>query len=310
MQNLLVKYLSGVIIKKDRNKLAEWLKFKDNRKRFENLKTLWHLMDDYKADFEPNTNIAWEKTDERIQKAKTRKLYVRTISSIAASLLILLGLWSLLRSTEDIVTIYANANQTKQIVLPDSSKVYLKKGGTLSYNTEFEKRIVKLKGEAFFEVTRRNRAQFKVEGGITEVVVLGTSFNYRTDSLTDEDELHVFTGKVQFSDKKAKQNKVVLTKGSTARLVENKIKKSEFEGSNILFYKTGKLSFTNNTLQEFATTVSQCYKQEIIIKNENLKSIEINTGFDNASLDEIMDEIRIITGLNIEQKQDIWIISE
>lgn len=67
-----------------------------------------------------------------------------------------------------------------QVSLPDGTKVWLNAASSITYPTAFKeaKRIVRVKGEVYFEVAKDQNRPFHVEvyGG-SEVQVLGTSFN-------------------------------------------------------------------------------------------------------------------------------------
>ena len=78
---------------------------------------------------------------------------------VAAAVMLLVGVWSLLRifllnnRQEEIVTVTAGT-QRQQTTLPDGSQVWVNRHSTLSYAANFNQtaRVVQLKGEAFFEV--------------------------------------------------------------------------------------------------------------------------------------------------------------
>jgi ferric-dicitrate binding protein FerR (iron transport regulator) len=67
-----------------------------------------------------------------------------------------------------------------QVSLPDGTRVWLNAASSITYPTAFKeaKRIVRVKGEVYFEVAKDQNRPFHVEvyGG-SEVQVLGTSFN-------------------------------------------------------------------------------------------------------------------------------------
>ena len=67
-----------------------------------------------------------------------------------------------------------------QVKLPDGSSVWLNAASSLTYPIAFsngKKRIVELKGEAYFEVAKDKLHPFVVKTARQEVEVLGTSFN-------------------------------------------------------------------------------------------------------------------------------------
>ena len=67
-----------------------------------------------------------------------------------------------------------------KVTLPDGSNVWLNAESTLQYPAEFgeKKRVVELKGEAFFEITKKKKGvPFIVKTRNQKVEVLGTQFN-------------------------------------------------------------------------------------------------------------------------------------
>jgi len=80
----------------------------------------------------------------------------------------------------------ANYGEIKTVILPDESEVILNANSSISYPKKFKDDIrqVKLKGEAFFNVTKAENAhgpqRFQVITGKLKVEVLGTSFNVKS----------------------------------------------------------------------------------------------------------------------------------
>ena len=75
-----------------------------------------------------------------------------------------------------------------RVVLSDGTKVWINSGSELTFPMNFEKgeRVVELKGEAYFDVTKSKEWPFIVRTCRSSVKVLGTSFNvcsYEEDSL-------------------------------------------------------------------------------------------------------------------------------
>lgn len=65
-----------------------------------------------------------------------------------------------------------------RVTLPDGSNVWLNAASSLKYPTSFNgKRMVELKGQAYFEVAKNARQPFVVKVNDMEVQVLGTSFD-------------------------------------------------------------------------------------------------------------------------------------
>ena len=163
-----------------------------------------------------NTEAAWNRIENQLTNATsqhTKTLKLRNIFSIAASLLLLIGIGTLayhyLVDTEK--TTFANNSTTENIVtLPDGSSVMLSPQASLSFKEQDGKRIAALEGQAFFNVEHSN-IPFTVEAGDLKVEVLGTSFKVNATSQNTE-SVAVSTGRVRVS---TNSEVVTLIKGET-----------------------------------------------------------------------------------------------
>ncbi len=84
--------------------------------------------------------------------------------------------------------------------LPDGTQLWLNGGSTLTYYDTFDngpERRVAINGEAYFEVTHDASRPFIVEMGEMDISVLGTTFNARSSSTTNTDEVVLLEGKVE-----------------------------------------------------------------------------------------------------------------
>jgi ferric-dicitrate binding protein FerR (iron transport regulator) len=111
-------------------------------------------------------------------KAKLRRLPVRTILAVAASVvaLIIAGLsfWG-----DGTVNLSTPHGKTLAFTLPDGSTGTLNAGSSLNYDGDAwpKERIIELQGEAYFDV--KSGSTFRVLTQNGEVEVLGTQFNVR-----------------------------------------------------------------------------------------------------------------------------------
>jgi transmembrane sensor len=103
--------------------------------------------------------------------------------AVAASVLIISGLsiylWQNLKSEPVLFT--TKFNETKTLILPDSSEVTLNSNSQLSMNPDWEEgnpREVWLKGEGYFKVKKKiQKNSFEVHTDKLNIKVLGTIFN-------------------------------------------------------------------------------------------------------------------------------------
>ena len=135
-----------------------------------------------------------------------------------------------------LMTMYSCADSKIQIItknnfeivhLPDGSTAYLNSNSYIEYDENFTQRLVRQKGEVFYDVVK-GESPFSVKTEVGEVQVLGTKFNLKSN--TDDIELEVEEGIVELKiDKLISQIK----KGRKAfyKEGENKIEmyKAEFK---------------------------------------------------------------------------------
>ena len=95
--------------------------------------------------------------------------------------------------------------------LSDGTKVFLNAASELRFSVVFigDKRVVDLKGEAYFEVTKDTIRPFVVRVNGAEVTVLGTSFNVNTYGDDGQIYTTVVNGKVQVSSKRNGQKEIL-----------------------------------------------------------------------------------------------------
>ena len=126
------------------------------------------------------------------------------VAIIAASVALFVGLFvSFLLffqfpSTKTYAYVETPSGQKSHIVLPDGTKVWLNSGSKIIYGSDYNKRqrVVKLIGEAFFDVVHNPQHPFIVKTDFVNVEDLGTAFDvhaYPNDSTL---EVSLVTGSV------------------------------------------------------------------------------------------------------------------
>ena len=146
---------------------------------------------------------------KRIERTLTKRIYMRSFikwTAAAASIALLLFVGYQLfgyidnktsTSEYNMLAIETQPEQMQQIVLPDSSVVWLNGGSRIEYPENFEEqRFIHLTGEAYFQVTHRASKPFKVHTAGLDVVVLGTIFNVTAYEEKSEIVVTLVEGKV------------------------------------------------------------------------------------------------------------------
>ena len=130
------------------------------------------------------------------KKEKQKKQSLQWGISIAASLLILFGLFTTFSDQNTIIT--TSFAEQKTIVLLDGSEVVLNAKSEISYleNDWDDKRKIHLKGEAYFKVKKGSTFTVQTEYG--DVTVLGTQFNVNASD--EYFEVTCYEGKVKVTN--------------------------------------------------------------------------------------------------------------
>lgn len=183
----------------------------------------------------------------------------------------------------------------------------VRKGSSIKYPKTFDdkERRVQLSGEAFFKVQHNENQPFLVTTPNTEVKVLGTSF--LVNSAPAGDEVVVVTGKVNVTDKKETQNRILLTKGQRAILQHDHFQQETVSDSNFLAWETDHLDFHDANLIKALQDISHYYGTSVELAPglaAAAESIPINVSFNHQPIEQVLDEIKLITGLQLKKEKD------
>jgi len=315
--SILIRYLQQQTSEDEDKKIESWLlDSPDNQSHFNSLNKIWEHSNS-KIDFDLiDADGDWEKVKSRIENVghkpiskklnSTFSLFVR----IAAIIVLAVGITFLLRYyllTEPEMIVHSTEINQSEILLSDGSKVYINKHSEISYPEKFSRkeRVVNLKGEAYFEVSKNEKKSFIVHTTNNAVVkVLGTSFNINTDTISSIVTVHVTTGKVAFYKADEVENKAILTKNEKAVLEDDIISKSIIENPNFLSWKTGILEFKNSPLTSVVDQLAEFYKQTILINAQSIGDFKYTSTIDNQPLEEVLDEIKLVFNLDYLVKND------
>ena len=307
IHKLIAKKLSEEINEQDLLFLNNWLsKNEENKVLYQKFEELWKHSDSFGKDFNPDISKAIARYKRRIENAvhtKKKRTKIIRLSQLAAAAVVILFFAYFTNSyinSNSLITVISDSTATKQIILPDSSIIYLNKNTEIKYRKSFTKRIVKLEGEAFFEVKKQNGSSFIVETKKINIKVLGTSFNVKAINNKNNTKLSVLTGKVQFNSNKSNKKTIVNpNQQATYNNLSSEISKTELKNNNFLTWKTGVLSFKNNSLKEVLETLNENYDTEFNVSDKQLYDLQLTCEFNNQTINEILEEIEIILPIRI-----------
>ncbi|MCF0053506.1 FecR domain-containing protein [Dyadobacter sp. LJ53] len=315
IDDLLVKALLDEASIAEQIEINQWLSDSDDNQRyFEHFEMIWNQSKQLAAQSAVDEDAAWERFRKRTQKGREETpvipLYepkksfgfLRVAALIAATLCtgwlayVLFG-----QSTESEMLTVRSGSQTVIDTLPDGSIVTLNKKSSISYPAEFSggKREVALTGEAFFEVTKDKTKPFIISVNDMTVKVLGTSFNVKDNAR--KTEVIVETGLVEVAKNNefvriSPKQKATVIKASPALV------KDETEDDFYKYYRTNKLVCNDTPLWRLVEILNETYDANIVIGNERLNNLPINTTFDKKSLDSTLSLISETLTIKVEHK--------
>ncbi len=170
-----------------------------------------------------------------------------------------------------------------QINLPDGTKVWLNAESSLRYPAVFDqtKRLVELKGEAYFEVAKRLdkngvRVPFKVKtelisGRNQEVEVLGTHFNINAYNNEPSNKTTLLEGSVKI--KNLQSTKSALLKPGQQSLISlssPSVLVSAVDAEEVIAWKTGFFSFNEENLETIMNKIARWYDVEIDYRGKKI----------------------------------------
>ncbi|WP_163410235.1 FecR family protein [Flavobacterium ajazii] len=151
-----------------------------------------------------------------INRRKIR--YRKAIAACAALLITVTGyqFFKFNSSTAPEIITQTFPQDIRLLRLSDGTRVWVNENTKIEYPEKFasDERIVKLTGEAFFEVARDTTRPFVISSGNIKTTVLGTSFDVK--AYGNIAEVNVRTGKVKVE---TEQNAVFLERGTAAVFV-------------------------------------------------------------------------------------------
>jgi len=315
---IIIAFLSGKATDEDITNLEDWVKLStQNHEYYLQLKNIWESSDNHFAPEDISSEKAFQNVLNQIDIPKPGFWYYwQRIAAILVIPLIVGGLvWSRFtvsngKSDSPIVynEVTAAYGTRSALKLADGSRVWLNSGSSLTYPDKFvnHKRIVKLKGEAYFEVHSDVSRPFIVETKSMSVTATGTKFNVQAFDKVNQIEVSLASGKVLVKKLSDENNR-----NSITNLVPNqhlkydtKTDQKEIDNENVYRYiawKDGKLIFRNESLSEIALKISQLYNVEIIVQGKGLEDYKFRATFQDESLEEILKLLKLTSPIDYRE---------
>ena len=192
------------------------------------------------------------------------------------------------------------------LVLSDGTKVFLNADSELKYPVEFSdgKRIVDLKGEAYFEVHKDSLRPFVVRVNGAEVTVLGTSFNVNTYGDDGQIYTTLVNGAVRVSSVKNGQAEGLKPGMQSVMDVQSgQLTVREVDVEPYVAWREGRFVFRAMTLDLIMRQLQRWYDFEVFYQNPELKDYEFRGVIKrDMDLDKVLSVIKVTTNVDFEVK--------
>lgn len=186
---------------------------------------------------------------------------------------------ALVRNTYLMQTINVPAGQRINLILADSTSVWLNSNTKFSYPAVFagNQRKVELDGEAYFEVSPDKEKPFSVHTSKGDVRVLGTHFNLEAYSNTDVLKTSLFEGKVLV---RLKGNNIYLKPDQMLLSYENgKIYLKDIVDYDQFRWREGLICVKNAKFKDIMDTFTKYFGDSIVIQNKKLEKYKYTGKF-------------------------------
>ncbi|MGV8096704.1 MAG: FecR family protein [Mangrovibacterium sp.] len=235
------------------------------------------------------------------------RLKASLLLKYAAILILLLGIlpflfylrnqYRLTGNTElKYTSVVAKYKEMSQVILPDSSIVWLNSGTTLTYNNHysFNNRDLSVKGEAYLDVRKNSEIPLIITCDELKVKVLGTKFNVSAYPEDHQITVALESGAIELLHTKNKSFNYKLRPGEIAHY-NPELKKVTIEKTNVADYtvwKDGFLFFKDTPMSEVIKRLERKFNVDIVVKNPAVYEPAFNATFKDENLIEVLDYIR------------------
>ena len=272
---------------------------------------MWERLVDYDRAPAPSAYRSYDRIHKRLgfpaEKAKKTVLGGRIVAQIAAALipfLIVAGVIGIWKNGEQQpapaqvawVTVVNESETQREILLPDSSRVWLNTCTTVAYPESFAgNRTVTLDGEAVFSVVKNTESPFEVKAGLLSVTVLGTEFNVEAYPGQPTTAVTLYSGEVLLKSGALEQRMKPGEKASLD-LASGELSVSPAQESRP-GWMNGELKLQRSTLRTILSTIERQYGVRLEIgSGVNLNQSLAFPFNGNESLDETMRLLQQVSG--------------
>lgn len=306
---LLSKQLSGDLRPEELAALKQWQSQSPENEQFAaDMQAVWAQSAGYEKTFAPTLDADFNKIKAQIQVAQPSPLRVtwmrpllRAAAAIALLITVVAGWQYFANPSTDLLMVAAGQAEKKQVLLPDGSQVWLRKGATLSFTAHFSgtERLVQLQGEAYFDIQHDAARPFKVnldQGG--QVTVLGTQFGINQTAA--QTSVLVRSGKVRFAPASQSDGPVLVAQQKAIfKPTDQQIRVTKVPSLNEFSWQTGGLEFVNTPLEQVVLDLQQFYKVTIVLRNADIALCPHSAPLTSQPIEKVLETLALTHQLKV-----------
>lgn len=166
--------------------------------------------------------------------------------------------------------------KTFEVVLEDGSKIWLNADSRLEYPSRFvgNKRVVKLYGEAYFQISKDEKRPFIVDTDGLQTIVLGTEFNVRNYK-KENSHVTLIEGSVKVNNTD-NEHSVVLSPGENVRILEDgSLGVKEVDVDTYIYWRDGYFYFDNMTFADIMQDIGRWYNVNVVFDDARVMNYKL-----------------------------------
>lgn len=278
INHIIARVLSGESSSDDILSLSKWLNEDEkNREEFRLLKNYWdadvafnHLVSPAFSADKLLRHINGE--NKHIKQTRLWKRYIPLVAAVTLLFFFSTAFFFYYANNHasEYYTLLTDEHKSN-FTMEDGTVITLNKNSRLSYSDKYGKsnREVKLEGEAYFEVTKDPSKPFQVEMNGASIIVLGTHFNVKADTESDDITATLVEGSIRFE---GAEQKIEMTPNQqlTFNRSSKKVDVKQVDTDIFTSWKDGLLKYKSISFIELIEELKHVYQVQIEIDAEEL----------------------------------------
>lgn len=319
------RYLSGECTPREREKLEKWMEADPkNQEAVRFLRDIWEV----KPLVDLHAELDWERFEKRMEQrsgkgaSEADRRPVGSMSSYygsswfrVAALLLVSGLlalagvlftWNIEGESVD-RKVVTQPGERSQIVLDDGSEIQMNVDSRLVIPADYGEKVrsIELTGEAYFDIEPQERP-FLVYTEKFVIRITGTEFNVRSYKEDGEKSVVVTEGSVSVEAGDGGHGEVAhlgqgdIARWSQATSEEGVLSIDHAQGGPYIGWLQNHLEFDATPLNEVVRELERWYNTDIRLSDPDLGSLRMTADFENESLYEVLEVLRVTLDLEYE----------